>query len=92
MQIYLRIKATIVRDDKIYLLNGRKWFASGGMHPHCKICIFMGQILNPEIKQYSKHFKQSMIIVDFDSHGVKVVRPLDSFGLYDAPGYFFKLL
>lgn len=54
----------------------------------------MGRILNSKIKNFSKHTQQSMIIVDFNSPGIKIVRALDSFGLYDAPGFYliFKFL
>ena len=37
------IKAAIVRDGDEYVINGRKWWASGAGDPRCKIAIFMGK-------------------------------------------------
>uniref|UniRef100_A0A0N4Z8F0 Acyl-CoA dehydrogenase family member 11 n=1 Tax=Parastrongyloides trichosuri TaxID=131310 RepID=A0A0N4Z8F0_PARTI len=78
------IQAVIVKDGKgNYIINGRKWFSTGAMHPNCKICIFMGRVEGWENKK--KHLQQSMILVPMDSKGVKIVRPLMVFGSYDAP-------
>ncbi|HWX88067.1 MAG TPA: acyl-CoA dehydrogenase family protein, partial [Solirubrobacteraceae bacterium] len=37
------ISLEIVRDGEHYVLNGRKWWISGALHPHCKIMIVMGK-------------------------------------------------
>src|SRR5207245_1772083 len=37
------IQASIVRDGNEYVINGRKWWASGVGDPRCKIAIFMGK-------------------------------------------------
>src|SRR6202521_5435457 len=37
------IQASIVRDGDGYILNGRKWWTTGAMHPDCKVLIFMGK-------------------------------------------------
>ena len=76
------IAASIVRDGDDYVINGRKWWTTGGPDPRCKILIFMGKTdaANPD-----RHRQQSMILVPVDAPGVKLVRPLRVFGYDDAP-------
>ena len=33
------IETSIVREGDDYVINGRKWWTSGAMHPHCKVMI-----------------------------------------------------
>jgi acyl-CoA dehydrogenase len=75
------IGASIDRDGDDYVLNGRKWWTTGGMHPNCRVLIFMGKS-NPD---GPKHLQQSMILVPVDTPGVRIVRPLNVFGYDDAP-------
>ncbi|MBW1818025.1 MAG: acyl-CoA dehydrogenase family protein [Deltaproteobacteria bacterium] len=75
------ITAGIARDGDEYVLNGGKWWASGGADPRCKIFIFMGKT-DPEA---ARHKQQSMILVPRDTPGVKVIRNLSVFGYDDAP-------
>jgi acyl-CoA dehydrogenase len=75
------IRCEIKRDGDHYVINGRKWWTSGILHPHCQILIVMGQT-NPEAP---KHLQQSQILVPRDTPGVKVVRNLPVFGYDDAP-------
>lgn len=75
------ICASIVRDGDDYVLNGRKWWTTGAMHPNCKILIFMGKS-DPGA---AKHLQQSMILVPMDAPGVRIVRHLSVFGYDDAP-------
>jgi acyl-CoA dehydrogenase len=75
------IQASIVLERGEYVINGRKWWASGAGDPRCKIAIFMGKT-NPSAPA---HKQQSMILVPMDSPGVKVVRLLTVFGYDHAP-------
>jgi acyl-CoA dehydrogenase len=76
------IESRIERDGDHYVLNGRKWWTSGGVDPRCKVFIFMGKSDpgNPD-----RHHQQSMIVVPRDTPGVKVLRTLSVFGYDDAP-------
>jgi acyl-CoA dehydrogenase len=76
------IEASIVRDGDHYVINGRKWWTTGGPDPRCKILIFMGKTdpANPD-----RHRQQSMILVPVDTPGVRLVRVLPVFGYDDAP-------
>jgi acyl-CoA dehydrogenase len=75
------IECSMVKDGDSYVINGRKWWASGAMDPRCKVAIVMGKT-NPG---GPKHKQQSMILVPMETPGVKIVRPLTVFGYDDAP-------
>jgi len=75
------IESRIERRGDQYVINGRKWWTSGGGDPRCKIMIFMGKT-DPSAP---RHSQQSMILVPFDTPGVTVMRPLSVFGYDDAP-------
>jgi acyl-CoA dehydrogenase len=66
-----------------YVLNGRKWWISGALHPHCRIMIVMGKT-NPD---GPRHRQQSQILVPIDTPGVKIVRGLPVFGYQDQEGH-----
>lgn len=75
------IETSIVKDGNEYVINGTKWWSSGGMNPDCKIAIVMGKT-NPDAP---RHQQQSMILVPMDTPGLKIIRPLSVFGFYDSP-------
>ena len=75
------IEASIVRNGDEYVINGRKWWASGAGDPRCKIAIFMGKT-DPSAPL---HQQQSMVLVPMDTGGVKVERLLTVFGYDHAP-------
>jgi acyl-CoA dehydrogenase len=72
------IRTQIRRDGDSYVINGRKWWASGAGHPHCKVYIVMGKT-DPAARPY---VQQSMVIVPAGTPGVTIVRHLPVFG-YD---------
>lgn len=69
--------------DDGFVLNGRKWFASNGMHPNCRVLIVMGKT-SPDAEV---HRQQSMLVVPIDAPGVTVVRNLPVFGYHDREGH-----
>jgi acyl-CoA dehydrogenase len=73
----------MVPEGNGYLLNGRKWFASNGMHPHCRVLIVMGKT-DPSA---APHRQQSMMVVPLDAPGVTVTRNLRVFGYHDREGH-----
>ncbi len=76
------IASSIVRDGDEYVINGRKWWSSGGNDPRCKIFIFMGKT---DAGNPNRHLQQSMILVPRDTPGVTILRHLPVFGFDDAP-------
>ncbi|KAK4477839.1 hypothetical protein RD792_017102 [Penstemon davidsonii] len=75
------IECSIKRHGDSYIVNGKKWWTSGAMDPRCKILVLMGKTdFNAP-----KHKQQSMILVDINTPGVNIKRPLTVFGFDDAP-------
>jgi len=77
------IELSIRRDGDEYVLNGRKWWISGALHPHFRIMIVMGKT-QPD---GPRHRQQSMILVPADTPGVQIVRGLPVFGYQDQEGH-----
>jgi alkylation response protein AidB-like acyl-CoA dehydrogenase len=75
------IRTEIRRDSDHYIVNGRKWWSSGGNDERCKIAIVMGRTDSSA----PRHKQQSMILVPLDTPGVTVERNLSVFGYDHAP-------
>ena len=73
----------IVRDGDDYVLNGRKWWISGTLHPNCRILIVMGKTS----LDGPRHAQQSQILVPLDTPGVSILRGLPVFGYQDQEGH-----
>ena len=76
------IAATIARDGDHYVVNGRKWWATGAPDRRCRILIVMG-VTDPA--HPDRYRRQSMILVPKDTPGVTVLRALPVFGFDHAP-------
>lgn len=75
------IETSISREGDEYVINGRKWWSTGAMHPDCKMYIVMGKTDRNALR----HRQQSMIIVPADAPGVKVLRALEVYGTVESP-------
>ncbi len=76
------IATTIVPDGTDYVINGRKWWISGPMHPLCKLFLVMGKTL-PDNPRHQQH---STILVPRDTPGIRIVRTMTVFGRDHSPG------
>jgi acyl-CoA dehydrogenase len=77
------IALRIERDGEQYVLNGRKWWISGALHPHCRIMIVMGKTA----PDGPRHRQQSQILVPLHTPGVSILRGLPVFGYQDQEGH-----
>jgi acyl-CoA dehydrogenase len=77
------VQMRIRRDGDEYVLNGRKWWTSGALHPHCRVFIAMGKT-NADAPPYQQ---QSMVLVPADAPGLTIVRNLPVFGYTDQEGH-----
>jgi acyl-CoA dehydrogenase len=64
-----------IRDGDEYVINGRKWFTSNALHPHCRIAIAM-VVTDPEAE---RHRRATMILVPTDTPGFDILRSLPVF-------------
>ena len=77
------ISMRIERDGDDYVLNGRKWWTTGALHPNARILIVMGKT-DPDAHAYQQ---QSMVLVPLDSSGLTILRSLPVFGYHDPEGH-----
>ena len=75
------IECSIRREGDEYVINGRKWFASGAGDPRCALYIVMGKT-DPAA---APHQQQSMVLVPAKTRGIEVIRHLPVYGYDDAP-------
>ena len=79
----LNLETTITRDGGDYIVDGTKWWSTGGVSTDCKVAIVMG-VTNPEASPRERY---SMILVPMATEGVEVVRDLSVFGYHDRGGH-----
>jgi acyl-CoA dehydrogenase len=77
------VQLSMVREGDELVLNGRKWWTTGALHPRCRILIVMGKT-DPEAHVYAQ---QSMVLVPLDTPGLEIVRSLPVFGYHDPEGH-----
>jgi acyl-CoA dehydrogenase len=75
------IATRIERDGDHYVVNGRKWWSSGGMNPRCQLLVVMGKT-DPTA---DPHQQQSMVLVPRDTPGVEIRRGMEVFGYTHGP-------
>lgn len=78
------IQFSIRREGDEYVLNGRKWWASGAARERCKIFIVMGKT---DPNNSDRHRQQSMVLVPRNTPGLTVVRNLKVMGYVDNEGH-----
>ena len=82
----MNIATTITKDGSDYIINGLKWWSSGGQDPRCGVFIVMGRVDDVRSdKKKRSHSLHTMLVVPRDSKGVEMVRPCTVFGSDDAP-------
>jgi len=74
------IASTLRREGDDWVVNGRKWYITGGAHPACAFVIVMG-VSHPEATRTGRH---SCVIVPIPSPGLTVVRELRFLGWEDS--------
>lgn len=70
------IATEIIRDGDSYVVNGRKWFASGAADPRCQVLFVLGRT-DADAPPHRRH---SLLAVPIDTPGVEIVRTLPVFG------------
>ncbi len=76
------IGCSIQRDGDEYVINGHKWFTTGGMRDNCELYIVMGKT---DPNNENRHRQQSMILVPRNTPGVKTLRSTTTLGYAEYP-------
>jgi len=66
------LQTSIRREGTQYIINGRKWFTSGALHPNAKFVVVMG--LSDPRPDANPHARHSMVIVPLNTPGLKIER------------------
>ena len=66
------LRTSIRRDGGDYVINGRKWFNTGALHPRAAVLVVLG--VTDDSPDAPKHRRQSFILVPMDTPGFRVVR------------------
>ena len=69
------------KDGDEWVLSGEKWWISGSGDPRCALYIVMA-CSDPDAPKHSRH---TMFVMDADTPGVEILRPMQVFGHDDAP-------
>ncbi len=79
------LRTTIRREGDEYVINGRKWWTTGALHPNCRFVILMG--LSDERPDADPHARHSMVIVPLDSPGLEIVRNVPILNHHASEGH-----
>lgn len=77
------IATTAVQDGDDWILNGRKWYISGVLHPQCKYLMTVANT-DPDAPRHGRH---TQFIVPIDTPGMTIIRNLPKFGYLDPDGH-----
>ena len=77
------IATTAVQDGDGWILNGRKWYISGVLHPQCTYLMTVANT-DPDAPRHSRH---TQFIVPIDTPGLTIIRNLPKFGYLDPDGH-----
>ncbi|MFP7674708.1 acyl-CoA dehydrogenase family protein [Marivita sp. S0852] len=69
------------KDGDEWVLNGEKYWISGAGDPRCVLYILMA-CTDPAAAKHNRH---TMFVMDADTAGIEVLRPMHVFGQDDAP-------
>jgi acyl-CoA dehydrogenase len=64
------LQTRMVREGDDWVINGRKWFISGALHPACELVVVMG-LSDPEAAAHARH---TLLLVPLHTPGLTVVR------------------
>jgi len=76
------IRTSIRQEGDEIVINGHKWYISGGGDPRTKVHLVLGK---SDPNNSNAHRQQSIVIVPADTPGVKVIRQMMVMGFDDAP-------
>ncbi len=79
------LRTSIRRDGDYYVVNGRKWFNTGAMHPRARMLIVLG--VTDDRESTPRHQRQSFVILPMDAPGFEIVRNIPIMNHYAPEGH-----
>ena len=79
------LQTTIIPEGNEYVINGRKWFTTGVLHPNFKFTLVLG-VSNMD-NDANRHLRHSFVIVPANSEGFRVVRNLPIMNHFAIEGH-----
>ena len=79
------IATSIRREGGAYVVNGRKWFTSGALHPNAALFLLMGR--QEDRADRGPHERHTILLVPFGAPGVTVVRNVPILGHHAPEGH-----
>lgn len=79
------LKTTIRREGDEYVINGRKWFTTGALHPRFAFTIVFG--VSDERPDAPRHLRHSFVIVPKDAPGFRIVRDVPIMNHHSVEGH-----
>ena len=79
------LQTEIRRDGDEYVINGRKWFNTGALHPNAAFLLVMG--VSNHQPDAPRHRRHSFIIVPMAAPGFRVVRNVPIMNHYSPEGH-----
>ncbi|MDE2739431.1 MAG: acyl-CoA dehydrogenase family protein, partial [Paracoccaceae bacterium] len=68
------LQTTIVRDGDHFVINGKKWFTTGALHPNFKFTMVLG--VSDQNEDSPRHQRHSFVIVPAETEGLRIIRNL----------------
>ena len=79
------IATTIRKDGDGYVIDGRKWFTTGALHPNAGVFLLMG--LQADRAALGPHERHTILLVPHGTPGVTVVRNVPIMGHHAPEGH-----
>jgi acyl-CoA dehydrogenase len=79
------IRTTITREGDSYVINGRKWFTTGALHPNCRLAIVMG--VTDEHREPNSLERHSMVLVPMNTPGLRIIRNIRIMNYHSPEGH-----
>lgn len=79
------LETSIVRDRDDLVINGRKWFITGALHPLCELVVLMG--VSDGSPDAPRHRRHSIVLLPLKTPGLTIVRNIPILQHHSVEGH-----
>ena len=79
------LETSIVRDGDELVINGRKWFITGALHPLCELVVLMG--VSDGSPDAPRHRRHSIVLLPLKTPGLEIVRNIPILQHHSVEGH-----